>query len=387
MSITKVSEPSGKPSIQDDLWHIVSSDNSSGEDFKYVFDVYVDGEQLSRVKLFPDPTTGKGYYDPHKIVQGSITYDWFAPEDKIYLRSPDTSGQMSIEYTVQYGEDASGVTTTNMASDTVRAYNWRPDVFKRRVMGLSDKNNTFVTDRPFSAKCSVDSAEALMIGIHSPGAVSCIINKYGYDNSLIAGDNSSSTSLFTDYCQLNISPAGINGQLGAGFINSAVKYYTVEIDELDGVTFRVDIICDREFTAIPLHFINKYGMFDTARFGLVSRLTMDAERKSFKQREYKFGATSVDYKDSKGVYYESKINYAQRAEFSYKLNMDAPSDDEYKWLSDLILSPQIYAQIDGYFYPVTIKATNYEFSEYVFNRFKVFEIDIELNQTVYGHGR
>jgi len=386
MSITVVTVPTGKPSIQDDIWHIVSSDNSGQTDMKYVFDVYVNGEQKARVKSFPDPNTGKGYFNPAPIIQGSITYNWFTPDELIYLNSPDASGQMSLNYTIEYGEDVSAVTTTNMASSTVRAYNWRPPLFKRRVSDLSAKDNKFVTNRPLEANCSLNSGEMLLVGVHSDTDVACIINKYGFDNSLIAGDNSSSTTSFDKYCQINISPMGLNGQLGSGFIDSSVKYYTVEIDGL-GITFKVNLICDREFTPIPLHFVNQYGMFDTARFGLVSRLTMDIERKGFKQREYSFGATSVDYYDANGVYRESKINYAQKAEHSYKLTMDAPTDADYEWLAELFMSPQIYAQIDGYYYPVTIKNTNYEYSKYLFNRLKALEVDIELNQTRYAHAR
>lgn len=383
--ITVVTTPTGKPSIHDDLWHIVSSGNSGTTDFKYVYDLYYNGEQLARIKQFPDPNTSKGYFNPAPIIQGSITYDWFKPEDKIYLQSPDASGQMSLEYVVQYGEEVSGVTTSNLTSSTIRAYNWRPPLFKRRVLDLSQFDNKFVTNRPLTAKCALDSGEMLLIGVHSDTDVSAIINKYGYDNNLIAGDNSSTASVFDEYCQLNISPSGINGQLGAGFIDSNVKYYTVAIDGLN-IEIRVDIICDGQYDVIPLHFINQYGMFETARFGLVSRLTMDVERKAFKQREYTFGATSVDY-ETNNVYRESKINYAQKHEYSYKLNMDAPTDAEYQWLAELITSPQIYAQIDGYYYPVTIKNSNYEFSTYLNNRLRVLELDIELNQTRYSHAR
>jgi len=53
----------------------------------------------------------------------------------------------------------------------------------------------------------------------------------------------------------------------------------------------------------------------------------------------------------------------------------------------LIVSPQIYAEIDGNYYPVSIKANNYEYSTYTNNRLKVFEIEIELNQTRYNFKR
>jgi len=53
----------------------------------------------------------------------------------------------------------------------------------------------------------------------------------------------------------------------------------------------------------------------------------------------------------------------------------------------LVASPQIYFEYDGYYYPVTIKATNYEFSKYVNNRLRVFEVEIEMNQTRYSQLR
>jgi hypothetical protein len=67
--------------------------------------------------------------------------------------------------------------------------------------------------------------------------------------------------------------------------------------------------------------------------------------------------------------------------------MDYPSDAEYQWLAELIDSPQIYANIDDNYYPVSIKATNYEYSKHIYNNLKAFEIEIEMNQTRYGFRR
>ena len=77
-------------------------------------------------------------------------------------------------------------------------------------------------------------------------------------------------------------------------------------------------------------------MFETARFGLVSRLSMDTERKTFVKNDYKFNNTSVDYYDQYNVYNESKINYGSKTNWQYKLTMDYPSDTEYQWLNELI---------------------------------------------------
>jgi hypothetical protein len=114
---------------------------------------------------------------------------------------------------------------------------------------------------------------------------------------------------------------------------------------------------------------------------------MTTERKSFTKKEYTFNTGAVNYFDSKNVYNESKINYGSKTEYKYMLTMDYPTDKEYEWLSELIVSPQVYAEIDGDYYPVTIADTNYEFSKYANNQLKQLEITIELNQTRFGFKR
>ena len=56
--------------------------------------------------------------------------------------------------------------------------------------------------------------------------------------------------------------------------------------------------CNPKYNAYNLHFINAWGMYDTARFDLVSKLTMDIERKTFMQRDYSFGNSGVSYQTS-----------------------------------------------------------------------------------------
>ena len=46
-------------------------------------------------------------------------------------------------------------------------------------------------------------------------------------------------------------------------------------------------------------------------------------------------------------------------------------------------SPQILLEYDGYFYPVTIKRTTYEYNKHVVDRLKPLEIEFELNTSRY----
>jgi hypothetical protein len=182
---------------------------------------------------------------------------------------------------------------------------------------------------------------------------------------------------------LNIGASAINN-FSPGLINPTTKYYEVAYNY---ETIRVNLYCDSRYDTIPLHFINAWGMFDTALFNLSSRLTMDVERKAFTQRDYVFNPTTVDYYDENNVYREGKINYGGRASHNMKLTMASPTDIDYQWLHELLLSPQVYTKIDGYYYPVTIKTSNYEYSTIQNNKLRPFEIDIELNQPRYAHQR
>jgi hypothetical protein len=382
----RLPQSSGKPSVQDNMWCIAYSDNSGAIDMKYVFDVYVNSQQIARAKVYPEPTNGRGYFDAAPVVRNEMILNWFNPSETFYCEDPDNSGQISINYDVRVGEDVSGITTTNLASGSVTAYNWVPNVFKRRQLGIKDKDTNYVTNRKLVANTGLTD-KCLFIPYHYEGAINAIVTTYGYNNNEDSSFSMSSYGNTNYYYQLNASPVAINTDKGGDLINENIKYYTINLND---VIYTVNLVCDHRYTPIPLHFINNYGMFETARFSLVSRLSMELERKTLTKNEYTFNNTSVDYYETIGgrdVYNESKINYGSKANWQYKLTMDYPSDEDYQWLNELITSPQIFAEIDGDYYPVTIKETNYEYSKHSFNGLKVFEVTIELNQTRYGFRR
>jgi hypothetical protein len=384
MSISSLISPSGEPSVQDSLWHIALSTNSGQTDFKYVYDIFSGTNQLIRVKIYPDPTNGRGYFDAGNVVRNEITYDWFVPDnagtDTLFLTQPSVSGQIAVTYQIRVGEDYSGTTYLNLASGNVMAYNWIPTVFNRKQESIL-KNKIWLSNRPKVAKCKLE--DKFLIPYHSTGStIAYTVNTYGFSNTLLNTASATFSKSSTNaYSQLNIGPNAINNSI-SNIINDSVNYYTIQ--QSGGELYTIYLDCDPRYTGINLYFINAWGMFDTAKFGLARRLLMETERKSFQQRDYKFNTTSVSYFDSNNVYNESKVNYGSKSNWNYKLTMNYPTDVEYQWLYELILSPQIYAEIDGDYYPVTIKATNYEYSKYQNNKLKMFEVEIEMNQTRYG---
>jgi hypothetical protein len=350
--------------------------------------------QLVRTKVFPEPSNGRGYFDAMPVMSNEITYGWFQPVSNTfgqpnYLTASDTLNEKI--YQIRVGEDYSGTTFLNLASGNVTAYNYSAPLFKRRQINIGQKLNNWLTNRPKTINAKI--TDKILIPLFTDALKWYNVKRYDQSNSLIGNNIVGLPNTIKKYNQLDFGTNAINERIFSGFSN--VKYYTIQMinsASLGSATILSDILtinidCNPNYTPINLYFINAYGMFDTARFNLASRLTMDVERKTFEQRNYTFNNTTVDYYDANNVYNESKINYGSKSNHSYKLTMDFPSDAEYQWLAELIVSPQIYAEIDGNYYPVSIKANNYEYSTYTNNRLRALEIDIELNQTRYNFKR
>lgn len=372
--------PSGEPSVHDNLWHIVDSTNSGADDFKYVFDIFIGADQVVRVKQFPEPSNQKGYFDAGPIVRNYFSYDWFTPvrafPNNTYLVEPNASGQISLEYQIRAGEEYSGVTYINEVSGITRAYNWVPPLYKRRQGDSTSFLNRYFSNRPRVIYHALN--EKLMIPIKTDATLQLKCDTYDFNNTLIESRTQAGSYANAGYLQLDIGSIALNATIGSEQVNEQVKYYDVWFNSFEKI--RVYLECDHRYDPVLLFFVNHWGMFDTYRFGLVSKLQMDLERKDFSKRDYNFGASSVDYYDANNVYAETKINYGTKKDWTLKLTSSPPTDAEYEWLQELIDSPQIFMEKDGDFYPVTIKNTSYEYTQQRWAGLKAFELEINVNQ-------
>ena len=260
--ITQLAYPSGEPTVQDALWHVFNTNVTGQTDFKYVMDLYVGGTQQVRVKLFPDPTNNKGYFDAGNVVRNTMTYEWLTPTETLLMCEPNASGQIGQTYQYRIGEEYSGVTYLNQASGSITAYNWNAPLFKRRQQDLTVKQNKFMTNRPTTINASI--ADNIHIGFYG-AAVSGDIRAYDQNNTQTSWQ--SFTLGNTKFAQLNIGSKAINTYFSNTNINTSTKYY----DIISGAnTLRVYLDCNGRYDSYNLHFLNDLGMFDTAKFNLVS---------------------------------------------------------------------------------------------------------------------
>ena len=427
---------SSNPSIQDDIWISANSDNSGVTNMKYVFDIYNENEELlMRSKVYPNPTDGRGYLNVGNIIRNEVIFDWFTVNPNQNIGIFITEPKMRYAFTIDAGEDVSGVTTTNLFSSSINAYNFTQKVFDRFPFegthgepnnAIWMKMNNWLTNRPKVLRAGIkdDIFIPLRYQYTYEGDLASLyftVNFFDANGTQIATGTSGAypnlgwnpETYYQGFVQLNLSVSRLQEQIDDTIIDSVncepngVSYIEVfpnistvgDLIQPEPVEkLRIYLDCCPRYETVNLHFMNQYGMFDTARFGLVNKLVSDTERKSFNKNDFQFANNYVNYyrQDSNvllgngfysRVYNESKVNYGSKTSWKYKLTMDYPTDAEYEWLQELIVSPVIYAQIGQDYYPVTITNTNYEYFRQEYAGLRAFEVEIEINQTRYGFRR
>lgn len=403
MSIGTFTLPIDYKSAHDDLYMVVESNNATATDFKYVIDVFANQKQLIRAKIYPDPNTSLGYFNLSNVVSNEMKFDWFEPNGQVFMKELNDSGQIYLPIEVRVGEDVSGLTTLNMDSGIFTVANTIPNLYKRQRTILDYSEKKFLTNRDkLNLQSNYD--EDLYVGASMmPNSSFIEVYQYNSAGTQLDSDNIAIPSAtMLEIYQLNISPDALV-ESGITFA-SGCTYYEVQMWNrllnpdvfLDKV--RVYFKCVTKYEPINLHFMNVYGVFDTARFDCVNKLNMNKQTKAFEKLDVRFGTGVTHYEDystdkfTNYQYNETKVNYGSEYNWTYKLTMDFPNDAEYEWLNELIMSPQIWAEIivdNGQkdYYPVTINTTNYEYSKHVFNRLKAFEVEIDLNQKRNGFRR
>jgi hypothetical protein len=161
----------------------------------------------------------------------------------------------------------------------------------------------------------------------------------------------------------NVAPAAINA-VSPGFISSFITHYTVEFNTTNitgDSVYRFNLVCEPRYEVFTIHFLNRFGGFESKDFNKVSRRKIDIEKKDFGSSAYNITSLGQpEYFNSSKVYRETKSTYAVTWKEKMVLNSDLLTDAEYLWLEDLILSPLAYIELNDYYYPITITDSNYE---------------------------
>ena len=401
MAITIQSSPATYASMHDDLWFVASSTNVGETSFKFVYDVYVNGSQVSRTKVFPAPSAEGSYgiFNSSPMVRSYVT-NYFEPSgNSILVASND---KIKVDYTLQIGEEfVSGgnlVTTLNMASGALSAYNYYPPLFadiffvnNDTPLVLSDyyenlliENFTddWLTERD-NQQIGIEYgdnfyATYLKITAGTYSAWVDVVNEAG----AVVDTASGNITLNGQMNLFNCQAGHINSWAGRTLITDASYGYHVYLKRGVAISRKLQFIqkCYPKFKQYNLHFLNRLGGWDTMKFALVNRRSTELQRASYRRNDWQLSGNRMTNIDSYNKYNETTLNYAIQHKDKFHLISDWVTYQDYEWLAQLVASTITYIEVQGAYFPVTIGINTYEYKVKNADKLYNFEIDIEVGK-------
>lgn len=397
MAITINSVPATYPSMHDDLWFVASSTNVGVTNFKFVYDVYINGAQVSRNKIFPSPSAEGSYgvFNASPMVRAYVT-NYFEPSGSSVLVA--SNDKIKVDYQVRIGEEVSGAVTPNLASGSYSAYNYYaplfgdiftengdiPLVLSNYYDNLLIENYTddWLSDRD-NSDITIEYGDQFFITFLkiTGGTYKLWVQPTNEDGTLGTAVSGALT-MSGQFNLFNFQAAAINAWHGSDIITENTYGYNVYIS-LGAATTRVlqfRQVCNPKYRQYNLHFLNRLGGYDTMAFRLVNKRRSEFQRSSYRRNPYQLSNGTMTNIDTYNKYNETSFNYAIQHTDFYMLTSDWVNDQDYAWLAQLIASPIVYMEVQGAFFPVTIRNTNYQYKYKVNDRLFNFDLEVEVGK-------
>ncbi|MGN6416113.1 MAG: hypothetical protein ACTHMC_01385 [Pseudobacter sp.] len=387
MAIVINNTPPEYASAQDDLIFTVyeatkANDPVTYPDYKYVCDIYVGANQVARLKSVPHPDNKRGVFNIGSIVRNYLSTT-FNPASSTLRAQQIGLGEFFINVTVKFGEEYDFVLYTNLTVDSERRY------YNHYNGRLTDLNTLLANylDNITSARSSpvkVNRSENWFFLSFFPSSTAPITIRATSFNS--SGTIDVKTQSYTPAAAFNLqifnlAPVNLNN-FWPGFINDAVEFVQVKF-ELPDAPFNpqrtIELTCEPRYQPYMLHFLNRFGGFDSIECSKVSRKEINIEKESYGRLPYIIDASGmVRYKNSNNVMYESEANYSSLYKEKMTLNTDILTDQDYQWLADLARSPLVYFEDLNHFVPVSVNLPTYDIRKRINDKLTSLPINIEF---------
>ena len=403
MAITIQSSPAPYSSMHDDLWYVSSSTNVGETSFKFVYDVFVNGSQVSRTKVFPSPSAEGSYgvFNASPMVRAYVT-NYFEPSGSSILVASNDKIKVDSQIRV-YEEYVSGGNLTqpiNMVSGALSAYNYYPPLFadilfvnNNTPLVLSDYYDNLLienfTDDWLTERQNEDITIEYGDNFYATyfkvtnGSYQAWIDVLNESGSVI--DTASGSITLSGQMNLFNCQAGhINTFAGRTLITENTYGYNVYLKLGVSISRKLQFKqkCYPKYKQYNLHFLNRLGGWDTMKFALVNKRSTEVQRASYRRNDWQLTGNTMSNIDAYNKYNETTLNYAIQHKDKFHLISDWVSQQDYEWLGQLFASSIVYMEVQGAYFPVTISSTNYEYKLETSDKLFNFEIDIEVGKYI-----
>lgn len=358
--------------------------SSTYPDYKYVCDVYIAGILEARLKAFPRAGDKIGVFNIGNIVRNYLFAN-FAPVAANLRAQQFGEDEFYVNVICRFGEEYANVTYSNIIIDSQRSYF---NHYNGRLIGqltnLSDYLDKAMTRRPYATPVDRNAGFCFIPFLATDDTtINLVIRAYNGGTEVANTTQPfTPTAASSNEMQLfNVSPTAINAAV-PGFINSYIEYYTVQFSTTnitDDSIYRFNLTCEAKYEVYTLHFLNRFGGFESKDFNKVSRRQIEVEKSDYGSSAYTISALGQpEYYNAQKVYRETRKNYAGAWKEKMVLNSDLLPDAEYTWLEDLVNAPVVYIEMEDYFFPATITDSNYEAKKVINDELTNLTLNIEF---------
>ena len=353
--------------------------------YKYVLDVYINSVLVQRLKAFPQPDTKIGVFDIGPVVRNYVECQ-LSPGIEFVCQTL-VEGQFSLLIDVEAGEEYNGTVYPNIEAGQERYFNTYNEANFSGLAPIVDYRDKVASTRPTLSKVRMGETR-FFIPFYSESISALDVTRklYAKTTRALLNTQTVSTAITNPHMVIiNAAPESVNNHFATN-IDPALHWgYSLQFGNA-GAEYFFELTCEKIHTPYLLHFLNRFGGYETAEFRKRSRINTDITKKSYGQKNYRVNLRSGDPVISysvNNVLHAPRPTYASTFMDKLKVSSDVLNDDHYVWLRQLVVSPEVYLDKgDGLIYPVSIVNTNYEERKYVNDRVTALTIDLEFGNTL-----
>lgn len=386
MALVINSTPAARSSVNGPLIFTVyeatkANDSITYPNYKYILDVYVAGNFISRLASFPNPVHKRGVFDlgPTMASQFKPVFD---PAPGTLIAQTLGDGTFYKDVILKLGEEYGFSLYPNLVTDATRRYynHYNRNNYTNLLPAMA---GSWATNRP-RARVELSST-ALFIPFYpvsgATGLQFQVFNKIGVNSAAFSiGLPANTDSLWI----LNLSPSILNS-ISAGAINSSTAYY---IATINGKSLRIDIQEEAIHSPKTISFLNQAGGFESILFPKVHRWTWEGDRKTYSRLPYSIDLNGVvSFQSANGVVQETNIAFNTQQRAKLKLTTDLLSDSDWTWLRELVFSPMIFLHDGANYTPARITATNYEEKRFLTDKLQPLQVELDFGTIVNSQSR
>ena len=344
----------------------IDSNNAGKCNFRYICDVYVNGVKVFADKLFPDPSTGYGFFQLSRVLQDYIKTTY--PTDSSSINIPAASGtapDSAFAVYCRFGEEYDTTTTCdgqvlqypNLATSNTffvyegafdyedyPTYDWT----KWTITGTSSAANTkyFLTNSPREIEVTYNDTyylDFLWNGtLNSSWLLRVTITDYLGNVGI--NDIPFSSQALRRRSRIACGPYNINKYFATPVINQTTVKYKVQVIHIASA-FSVNLLTE-EFT-----FIVKPPKAYTTRLGFVGLLGSIEQFTFFHRNKASYQIDRKTFERSLQSNYANDWTYAvgDRVTTTYKISAQEKrnvstfcSKEISEWLYEMWLSPDVF---------------------------------------------